>query len=419
MLTEQGATAATNARQAVNYRWIAVGLIFLAAAINYIDRTCIGIAGESIKKEFGLSNGQMGIILSAFLWSYMAMYGLAGAVMDRLGSRVGYALIMAWWSTAGFLTGLASSLAAFVGLRVALGIGEAGCWPANAKVVSEWFPPRERALATGIYDSGSKAGMILAPPAIAAIIAVHGWRAAFFVTGALGLLWLLLWLSIYRPARTSSNGAAAASDKTERLSWLQVLKSPGVWAVLSFWAAASPCWWTLSTWLPIYLQDARHVPIRLMGFYASVPFAAAFLGNIVGGWASGRLIREGNVVTGRVAACGIGALIMAAMVPAAFQSRVAVSVALLGVAAFGFSLSSTNFLSLPADLVPKTTVATTVGVVGTGANLLAVGFTMGAGYAADAWGWPLVLCFSGLLPLVGVLVGLALLRLARGASASC
>jgi ACS family hexuronate transporter-like MFS transporter len=292
----------------------------------------------------------------------------------------------------------ASSALSLGGFRVLLGMGEAGNWPGGVKVISEWFPTKERAFAIGLFNSGSALGAVIAPPLVAWIALRWGWRSAFLVTGTTGFAWLILWLAtVHKPAHPPE-----ASDEAPArpLRWRDLLHFREVWSLVAARMLTDPVWWFYVFWLPEYLRRARHFTLAEIGLFAWIPFLSADIGNVAGGWLSGRLIRRGwPVLRSRKTVMAVSAACMLAGIPTVLSGDWRVSLTLISVVTLTFSVWSANILTLPADLFPQNVVASVVGLSGTGAAFGGMCFTLIVGPVVDRYGYVPVFLIAGLMPL--------------------
>ena len=283
-------------------RWWVCGFLFLATVISYIDRQTIAIAGPVIAEEFSLTNEQFARIISAFLFAYTFGQLFAGRFFDWTGTRIGWAICITVWSLANALTALVNRVWGFEFLRFMLGVGESGNFPGGVKVITEWFPPWERAFAGGLFTSGASVGAVLAGPLVGTIIHYWGWRTAFVVTGALGFVWLLGWLLFYQipekhPRLTGEERALLRAAEDEELSesgmrWIDLFRFRQVWALPIARMFEEPLIWFSLFWLPKYIVDVRGLTILQTGWILSLPFIGLDVGYIAGGWISGRLVRR-------------------------------------------------------------------------------------------------------------------------------
>jgi ACS family hexuronate transporter-like MFS transporter len=292
-----------------NFRWWIVGLIALATAINYLDRQNLPVAISEIKKTIPIDDVQYGMMMSLFLFAYGTMYAVGGRILDLLGSRLGYTIMIIWWSLANIMHGLVSSVMGLGIARFLLGVGEGGAFPGSAKVVSEWFPARERSFAFGIFNTGSSIGAVAAPPLIALIITLFNWRWTFIISGAIGLIWVIAWLILYRiPSKSKyvtdqEREYVESSIKKEKeiipgeaegpeVSWLGLFKYRKVIGVILVKFLPDAAWYFFIFWLPKYLNDIRGLDIKGIGTYAWIPYAFAGAGSLLGGWLSSYLIKK-------------------------------------------------------------------------------------------------------------------------------
>ena len=379
-------------------RWSIAVLVGVAIAISYLDRQTLPVAIQAIKVDIPISDLEFSYLNSAFLIAYGLMYAIGGRILDVLGTRVGFALIMVWWSLACASHGLAQGFAALAIARLLLGIGEGGGFPAATKAVAEWFPAQQRATAMGIINAGTALGAIIAPPAIAAIIHWQDWRWVFYVTGAVGLVWTVWWLWAYHaPAqhpRISATerelllpSATSADNQPEpATSWSSLLRSRSVQGLVLAKFLSDSAWYFFLFWMPKYLYDARGFDVKQVGYYAWIPYAAAGVGCLVGGWASSHLITRGQSVhRSRIIVLGLSALLLpqiffVTQVPSAWV------IVLFSIAFLGQQAWSTLIMVLPTDLFPRKQVGSVAGLVGLGGALGGVVFGLAVGRILDALG---------------------------------
>jgi ACS family hexuronate transporter-like MFS transporter len=355
------------------YRWTICALLFFATTISYIDRQVIGILGPSLQKDLGWDEQTFANVVSWLTIGYALGFLVAGRIMDRVGIRKGFAGAIVLWSFSAMAHALARGAASFSAARFALGVGESGNFPAAIKTVAEWFPTRERAFATGIFNAGSNVGAILTPIMVPWIALTWGWRAAFIVTGALGFLWLIAWLLIYQPPENHPKVGAAElahirSDPSEpsfAVSWMQLLKYRQTWALAIGKFMTDPIWWFYLYWLPKFL-DARY-GIKLA--QVTAPLVAIYLladvGSVYGGWLSGAFIRRGRSVNaGRKLAMLIAAVIIIPTMFAPAATNMWVAVTIVGVAAAAHQWWSANIFTLTSDMFPRFAVGSVVGIGG-------------------------------------------------------
>jgi len=355
------------------YRWRICALLLAATTINYIDRQVLGVLAPQLQRDLHWSEIDYSNIVTAFQAAYAIGLVTAGAIIDRLGTRIGYALAIAVWSLAAMSHALVGSVAGFAAARFALGLGEAGNFPAAIKTVAEWFPRRERALATGIFNSGSNLGAIIAPAAVPVIAITLGWQAAFLATGVLSAAWLVTWLLTYRPPEQHPRLSPAElelirSDPQEaavRVPWLQLLRHRQTWAFVMAKFMTDPIWWFFLFWLPKFLNAEYGLTLTGLGLPLVLIFLMADIGSIAGGWIAGRFIKRGwGVNRARKTAMLICALAVTPIVFASGANNLWLAVALIGLATAGHQGWSANVFTLTSDMFPRHTVASVVGIGG-------------------------------------------------------
>ncbi len=386
-------------------RWDIAVLIAAAIAISYFDRQTLPVAIKAIQQEIPITNTQFSQLQAAFLTAYALMYAGGGKLVDILGTRRGFLVIMVWWSLACAGHGLAASFGLLAVSRFLLGMGEGGGFPAATKAIAEWFPAQERATAMGIVNAGTAVGAMCAPPAIAAVIAVLNWRWVFFLAGASGLVWVFWWMRSYHPPSVDPELAAPA------VPWLSLLGYRQVWGLVSAKFLSDAAWYFYLFWLPKYLYDARGFDTRQAGYYVWIPYAAAGLGCLCGGWFSSRLLRAGRSLNAsRKTALGLSAAVM----PLAWfitRAPVELAIVLFSIAFFGQQSWSTLVMILPADLFPQNTVASVAGLVGFGGAMGGVVFGFVVGYLLDhGYGYSSVFTIVSTLHVIAYLVILLTVR---------
>lgn len=377
-------------------RWVMIGLVFLATVINYLDRQALSVAAPALRDEFGMSNVVYSRVVFMFMLAYTVMNGVSGPLLDRLGTRVGFALCIAWWSAAAILHAFARGAASLGIFRFLLGMGEAGNWPGGVKVVAEWFPDRERALASGIFNSGSAVGAILAPPLIAAILLTFGWQWAFVAVGVSGFLWLALWWPVYYTPSHASRDAAPA-----RVAVWKLFRTRFVWSFTLSKVFMDPVWYFYIFWFPEYLKRARGFDMAGIGKVAWIPFLVAGFGNLLGGMVSGALLRRGWPVTAaRKTAVTIFAAFMLSAIPAVLVQSPWISIALVSLAMVGYTGSTANMLSFAPDVFPKNVVGSVYGLASMGSGFGGMVFTLITGWVIDHYSYVPVFIGFGIMPLI-------------------
>jgi MFS transporter, ACS family, hexuronate transporter len=382
--------------QSSRRRWLMISFAFWATVINYLDRQTLSVAAPVLREQFHLSNVEYSRVVFAFLLAYTLSNGISGITIDRLGTKLGYALCMAWWSVAALLHAFAAGGLSLGMFRFLLGIGEAGNWPAGVKVATEWFPERERALASGIFNSGSAVGAILAPPIVAWILLRYGWPPAFVSVGAVGLIWLVLWLPAYRKPN-----AATAEFEAPPMSAGILLRTRFVLGFTLAKAFLDPVWYFYLFWFPEYLTRARGFDMAAIGKYSWIPFAMAGAGNFLGGGLSGWLLQRGKSVTvARKGAVTFFAALMTSAIGAVLVQPAWLVIALVSIAMLGYTGSLANMLALPGDVFPRNAVASVYGLASTGSGLGGMLFTLITGWVVDHYSYTPVFIGFGVLPLI-------------------
>ena len=379
-----------------NRRWLMISLAFWATLINYLDRQTLSVAAPVLREQFHMTSVTYSNVVTAFLLAYTIMNGISGPLIDRLGTRLGYALCIAWWSAASILHVFARGAVSLGIFRFLLGAGEAGNWPAAIRIVAEWFPERERALASGIFNSGSAAGAILAPPIVAWILLSFGWRYAFAGIGVLGFIWLAFWWPAYRtPERAVAEVAEPVPGP------LTLFRMRFVWSFTVAKIFLDPVWYFYIFWFPEYLKSARHFDMAQIGTYGWIPFLVAGSGNILGGLVSGYLVRRGLPVgIARKLSITLFALLMLAAIPAVLAATAAAAIAWVSLAMTGYTGALASMLALPADLFPKNAVASVYGIASMGSGFGGMVFTLITGWVVQNYSWTPVFFGFGAIPLI-------------------
>jgi ACS family hexuronate transporter-like MFS transporter len=366
--------------------WFFVALVTVAIGISYFDRQALPVAISAIQRNIPISNAQFALLQAAFLATYALLYAGGGKFLDTVGTKVGFAVSMTWWSVACALHGFAHGLALLVLARLLLGMGEGAAFPAATRVIAEWLPATERATAMGIINAGTALGSVLAPPLIGLILLLGSWRYIFFFAASLGLAWAASWLLIYRqPPELALHGIAGA---VATIPWLRLLSSGRVLGLVGAKFLSDSAWFFCLFWLPKYLYDARGFDVKQVSYFAWIPYAASGLGSFAGGWFSSRLLRRGHSLNfSRKLPLGLSAALMPAVI---LVPHVSVSFALLlfSIAFFGQQSWSGLIMTLPTDVFPLGSVGSVAGLIGFGGAMggaifnLAAGqlLTYGAGY---------------------------------------
>jgi ACS family hexuronate transporter-like MFS transporter len=392
-----GASALANAAdppaaRCGRYRWLLCALLFFATTINYMDRQVIAVLKPELEKTLGWDQADYGHIVAAFQAAYAAGYLLAGRLMDLVGVRLGFAVSVIAWSLAAMAHGLMRSVAGFCLARAGLGLSEGGNFPGSIKAIGEWFPRKERALATGIFNAGSNVGALVTPILAPWLVLTYGWPAAFYVTGALGFLWLITWLAIYeRPERhprlSPGELAYIRSDPPDppaaRIPWLDLLRYRQTWAFALAMFVVSPIWWFYLYWVPDFLNKTHGVAVKVTEI--GPPMVAIYLmadvGSIGGGAISSWLLHRGwRVAAARKTAMLACALCVVPIFLAAAGTGLWVSVLLIGLAAAAHQGFSANLYTLVSDTVPRQAVSSVVGIGGLAGALAGMGFAALVGH---------------------------------------
>ena len=353
------------------------------------------------------------------------MYAGGGRIMDWLGTRVGYAVMIVWWSAANFCTGLVSSVFGLGTFRFLLGMGEGGGFPGSGKAVAEWFPPKERAMAFGIFNTGSAIGAVAAPPLIAFIVHILGWRWVFFITGAIGFVWAVIWLKFYQPpskSRFISNeerefilasqapATGAPSQTVAPISWFKLFTYRQVLGLMGAKFLTDSAWYFFIFWLPKYLGDVRNLNIKQIGYFAWIPFAFAGLGSLSGGWLSSYLIRRNvSLNHARKIALGLSALLLPASL-FIVASPLSLAIVFFSLAMFAHQFWSANVQTLPADIFPSRVVGSVEGLLGSAGAFGGMLFGLFVGQLIGDHGYGPAFIIAGVLHPIGFLLILLAVR---------
>src|SRR5579859_7491730 len=358
-----------------NYRWVICALLFFSTTINYLDRQVLSLLEKTLETSIGLNSVQYGRITGAFLATYAIGLLGAGYFIDRFGTRKGYSIAISLWSLAGIATAAATSALTFGIARGFLGLGEAANFPACIKSVAEWFPKRERALATGIFNAGSNIGIIIAAMVVVRIAAKWHWQSAFIITGVCGFIWLFLWVRYYRSPDEHPNLARGeldlirsdneAPEAPMHVPWTSLLRYRQAWAFLLGKMLTDPVWWFYLTRLPTYLVKERNMTPEIAAWMTIVPFLAADVGSIGGGWLSGFFMKRGwPVGRARFTALAIAAVCMPGAIWAVLSHELFVALTLISLATAAHQAWSANLFTIASDMFPKKVVGSVVGLGG-------------------------------------------------------
>lgn len=379
-----------------NYRWIILGLIFLATCINYLDRQIIGLLKPLLEKEFNWSESDFAKIVMAFTAAYAIGLLLSGAFIDRVGTKLGYLYSIILWSIAGMAHALAKNVSGFIVARLGLGIGEAGNFPAGVKTVAEWFPKQERGLATGIFNAGTSVGVVMAVFIVPLILNHASWKEVFWITGALGFVWVLLWIFLYdipsRQKRLSADELKLIQDGQDpanegesiKIKWTKLFRFPQTWAYITGKALIDPIFWFFLFWLPSYFSSTFSLDLKRPSMELMIIYLSTTIGSIGGGYLSSRLIRQGwPVLKARKTVLLLFAVLELSVIFTQFAHSAWLAVALLSFAVAIHQAWATNIFTLASDLFPKEAVGSVVGIGGMAGALGGILFPMFVGNLLD------------------------------------
>ncbi|MCP3714972.1 MFS transporter [Paraburkholderia sp. CNPSo 3281] len=360
-------------------RWLVIFFCFLAIAVNYIDRANLAVAAPHIMKDLGIGPAAMGLLLSGFFWTYAVMQLPYGWFVDRAGARIALPFAVGWWSVFTAATAVAGSFAAMFGCRLMLGAGEAGAYPSCAKLVSQWFSRDERALATSIFDSGSRVGSALSLPLVAAIMTAWGWKASFVITGALGLVWIVGWVVMYREpeARAALDQPRAPAPAAASIRWSALFRYRTVWGMMLGFFCLNFVIYFFITWFPSYLVEARGFSLKSLGTLGTLPAIASIPGGWLGGWLSDTLVKRGWSLTAARKTCIVGGMLLSSVITlTGVVQDIYVMLALFAIAYGSLAAAAASIWSLPADVAPTPRhVASLAGIQNFASNLAGIALT--------------------------------------------
>ena len=380
-----------------NQRWIVVALLFFATTINYIDRQVIGLLKPTLEVEFGWSEKDYANIVMAFTAAYALGLLVFGRIIDRIGTKMGFSISIVFWSIAACLHGVVKTTFGFGVARAALGLGESGNFPAAIKTVAEWFPKKERALATGIFNSGANIGAVFAPILVPTILALYGWQEAFIITGAIGFVWLIFWLYYYEiPTRhkkvTEAELAHIHSDNEEDtsnekpLTWGTLFRVRQTYVFIIGKLLTDPIWWFFLFWLPSYFSTSFSLDLKKPGWPLVIIYMATSIGSIGGGYLSSYFIQKGwPVYKARKTAMFIFALCVLPIMSAKYATNMWVAVALISLAAAAHQAWSANIFTVASDMFPKKAISSVVGIGGMAGSIGGVLFPIFVGYILETY----------------------------------
>ena len=378
-----------------HYRWVICALLFAATSINYVDRQIIGVLKPTLQLEFGWTESSYSDVIFWFQAAYALGYLGFGRLIDKIGARLGYAMVVVLWTAAHIAHAFVGTIGGFVAVRFALGLGESGNFPAGLKAIAEWFPKSERAFATGIFTAGSNIGAILTPLIVPGIALALGWRAAFVVTGSFSLVWLAVWLTLYRrpsvhPRVSRAELAFINSDPSangEKVSWRQLLRVRETWAYATARFLIDPIWWMFLFWLPDFFAKRYGLDLKNFGPPLVAVYAVSDIGSIAGGWMSSKLIRLGVALnSARKLTMLLASLLVLPVMFAMYADHLWWAVVIVGIATAGHQAFSVNLYTFPSDVFPKQAVASVVGIGGTAGAVGGMLMAKYAGWVLDAVG---------------------------------
>ncbi len=400
-----------------NLRWWIVALICAGTIANYLARNSLGVLAAELKTELHMTTQQYSYVVGAFQLAYTIMQPVAGAIVDKFGLRAGFALFGVAWSAANMLHAFAIGWLSLALYRGLLGLFEAAAIPSGIKAVAEWFPARERSVAVGWFNAGTSLGALIAPPVVVAVALWADWRWAFVVTGAVGLVWAAAWYVCYRPpethpAITPAERAMIAADRpskaARRATARMILRMPRFWVIAVPRFLAEPAWQTFSFWIPLYLATERGMDLKQIALFAWLPFLAADLGGILGGYLSPFLMRRGvSLIPSRVAGIALGAVLMIAPGCIGLAASPYVAIALFCVGGFAHQMISALINTLSADVFAPDEVGTANGFIGQAGWIGGLLFSLLIGQFADTLGYGPLFGVLGVLDLIGAAVLIA------------
>lgn len=403
-------------------RWIIAGLLFLATALNYIDRQALGVVSEEIQRDLRFSSQEYYEVTAFFFLAYAIMYAGSGYIVDRLGTRLGFAVFIFSWSLSQILHAFAFDKRSLTACRFLLGLSEPGNWPAAAKAIAEWFPPSQRALGVGIFNAGSSVGSTLSAPLVAAVtLAYGGWRAAFVATGAMGLVWLAAWWVLYAPPHANRWLPAAEYAQLKDqlpppretrpaaetgIDWKRIIAARGCWSLILARFFTDPVIYFVIFSLPKFLRQQYGWSLQDVGRYSWVPYVFGGAGYVAGGWLSGRLITSGwPLPRSRKFVMALGAALLPAAIFAPFAPAAWMALGATCLITLGHAFWVANLQALPTDLFPGHEVATASGFTGMGGAIGGMLAQLGTGYLVAHFSFKPVFAIAGLMhPLSALLV---------------
>lgn len=408
-------------------RWWVIALVFAAVLINFLNRLTVAVLGTVISAQFRLSSAEFASLTTVFLIAYTISQGVSGKLYDAVGVKAGFSISIILWSVFSMAHAFARGMISLNVFRFCLGLGEGGIFPGVAKVIAEWFPARERALAIGICSGSTAVGTVIATPLMIWMNFKFGWRMTFLLLGAVGFVWLVFWLRFYTSTGDNRHLSSeeyklilegrAPQRELISLSWRELMAHREAWAIFLARFFGDPVWWLYITWLPMYLFNVRHFSLHDIGVFGWMPFLAADIGSLFGGWLSGHLMSRGwTLDKARKTGMGVGTLLMCSGIFAAHATSAASALILIALVLFGFQCWISNVHSLPSDYFPEGAVGTAMGMGGVGAGIGSMLLTQATGFAIDRYSYAPILLIAGLLPIAAMASILVLGRTIRPAS---
>ncbi|REK64247.1 MAG: MFS transporter [Brevibacillus sp.] len=403
-----------------NVRWTVVVWLLIGGIINYLDRANLSIAAPEMMKELGLSKTDIGLLGTVFSWSYALMQLPSGWLVDRFGAKKVYSIAVIWWSLATMMTGAVSKLSSLIGTRLLLGIGEAPCFPTAAKITSYWFPKKERGLATGIWDSSSKWGPAIAPPILVFLLISFGWRALFYITGLLGIVFVIFFLIFYKNPENSrklspeerayiqSDGAGTEQGiQQSGIKWRTLFTYRSVWGMILGFFCTIWIWNIFLIFLPLYLVEVHHISLTELGIYASIPWIGGIFGNIFGGYLTKKLADKGiaepmHAKRMLIGICALAAAAVVVIIP--FVHGIGTTITLMTLAVCFISAITGSAWALAGDIAPPSMVASVGSIQNFGGYFGGAFSPVVAGMIVDTTGSYALAFISG-----GVIAGCAAL----------
>ncbi len=380
-----------------NKRWTVVVLLFFATTINYLDRQVIGFLKPTLELEFNWSESDYALIITTFSAAYAIGLLFFGHIIDRIGTKIGYTVSVVFWSLAAMAHSLASGTLSFGFMRALLGLGEAGNFPAAIKSVAEWFPRKERALATGLFNSGASIGAVLTPLLVPIILFHFGWRMTFLLTGAIGFVWLIFWLTYYEiPAKKKSlstqelayirDQGEAAIENEAPVKWVKLLTIPQTWAFIAGKFLTDPIWWFFLFWLPSYFSSTFELDLTKPSLHLGMIYLSTTLGSIGGGYLSSFLIGRGwAVLKARKLSMLFFAVLVVPVMAAGYTTNIWSAVALISLAAAAHNAWSANIFTIVSDVFPKRAISSVVGLGGMAGAVGGLIFPLIVGHLLDLY----------------------------------